>query len=193
MKKIQLLIISFVLFISNISFAEAQLKYTESGKVMHWEIKDLVICLNAEAKKIPNIENYFIQAIEAWKPAKNFPNMKLGEEFCNIYVGYTDFVCCGNIRPLAINVLTYLQNGEILRADITINKYYKNIMGDATSSSREIYDLPGGIAHELGHAVGLEEDMTNPESIMFNTNFIGKTYKRFIKKGDISALNKIYL
>jgi hypothetical protein len=191
MKKIQLLIVSLILIVSNTAFAEAALKYAESGNLMRWEKKNLTICLNDDVKKIPNIEVYFLQAIDAWSPVQAFPRMELGNSSCDIYVLYKDFICCGNIRPLAINVLTHYQTGQIIKATITINKYYQYKMGDA-SVDAGIYDLPGGIAHELGHAVGLEEDLEDRQSIMYDTNFLGKTYKRFIKRGDIAAISKVY-
>lgn len=191
MRAFQFLFFVIVLTFSNLAFAEARLKYTDSGNLLTWKKNNLAICLSEEAKKIPSINEYFQIAINIWSPVKNFPKLRVSEQTCDIYVDYKDFTCCGSIKPIAINVLNYYEYGEIIKATITINKHYQFVMGDATKR-KEIYDLPGTIAHELGHAVGLEEDPDDKESIMHDINFIGKINKRFVKSGDISAINKIY-
>jgi hypothetical protein len=171
--------------------AEAALKYTQSGNKMHWTKTSLGVCVDEAASTIPRIFPYLRMAMDVWAEVPGVPQFHLADSDCDVNVTYKDFICCGNIRPLAINVLTHYQNGQIVRATITVNAFYAGRAGDA-SHDENIYDLPGGLAHELGHAIGLEEDLEDRTSVMFDTNFLGQTYKRKLKKGDLAAVNKLY-
>jgi predicted Zn-dependent protease len=194
MKKIIILcIVSFVLLFSNYSKAEAKSKLSYNGENVIWKKKSLNICLEDSVKQIKNIEEYVNLAIKIWEPSKFFPKMKITtkDESCDIVFAYESFHCCYDVRPLAANKLTYNFNPEIIKATITINKYYEDFIGDAAENSN-VYDLPSVIAHELGHAAGLDEDEEDSKSLMCKFYVKGSTSKRKINSSDLNSIKKLY-
>lgn len=191
MNIIKFFTIVLIILVSPSLRAEPKPKYSASGNILQWKKSELNICINDSAKNVKNINLYFKMAIDTWKSSVFFPKLKINDYNCDIFVDYKEFDGPGAVRALATNTLTYYETGEIIKSNIIINKFYEKVVGDASNNS-EIYDMPGTLAHELGHAVGLEEDYVDKYSVMFDINFIGRTYKREAKFGDLTAIYKIY-
>lgn len=90
-----------------------------------------------------------------------------------------------NFKPtsLAVTVATEdYENDAIIDADIFINARQ-----DFTR-----YDLQGTLTHELGHALGLEHEMTLQEAVMYPEGLPGDQGKRVLSTDDLAGVAAQY-
>lgn len=118
-------------------------------------------------------------------------------------------------RALAITVLTYDNvTGRILDADIIVNGAYQfavlNDAGLATTSSAHpsttdgivhqeepqatdtVYDLHHVVAHELGHSLGMNDELENKAALMYRYSTPNSTVLRAPASDDIAGLAELY-
>jgi hypothetical protein len=124
-------------------------------------------------------------------------------------------------RALAITVLTYDNaSGRILDADIIVNGSYKfavlrdaasvaalppssstaahpsNTDGithqDQTQSTDTIYDLHHVVAHELGHSLGMNDEMERKDALMYRYSAPNDATMRAPASDDIAGLAELY-
>jgi hypothetical protein len=124
-------------------------------------------------------------------------------------------------RALAITVLTYDNaTGRILDADIIVNGAYKfavlqtpadvakqgpivtgahpsNTDGithadEPTTSTETVYDLHHVVAHELGHSLGMNDEMERKDALMYRYSSPNDTSLRAPATDDIEGLAELY-
>jgi hypothetical protein len=122
-------------------------------------------------------------------------------------------------KALAITVLTYdNSSGRILDADIIVNGSYKfAVLRDAAdianqekvggahpsntdgvthqeeaSSNDTVYDLHHVVAHELGHSLGMNDEMENKSALMYRYSSPNDTSLRAPASDDIEGLAELY-
>jgi len=124
-------------------------------------------------------------------------------------------------RALAITVLTYDNtSGRILDADILVNGSYKfAVIKDAANSATHdthaatgahpsstdgishqeetqpvdtIYDLHHVVAHELGHSLGMNDEMDRKDALMYRYSAPNDTTLRAPASDDIAGLAELY-
>jgi hypothetical protein len=120
-------------------------------------------------------------------------------------------------RALAITVLTYDNaSGRILDADIIVNGSYKFAvladamavanLGSATPSSTDgithqaaapaatdtVYDLHHVVAHELGHSLGMNDEMERKDALMYRYSSPNTATMRSPASDDIAGLAELY-
>jgi predicted Zn-dependent protease with MMP-like domain len=124
-------------------------------------------------------------------------------------------------RALAITVLTYDNaSGRILDADIIVNGAYKfAVLPDAAdianqqrltagahpsntdgishvdepaASADTVYDLHHVVAHELGHSLGMSDEMERKSSLMYRYSSPNDTSLRAPATDDIEGLAELY-
>jgi hypothetical protein len=124
-------------------------------------------------------------------------------------------------RALAITVLTYDNaSGRILDADIIVNGAYKfAVLADAAdianeqrlsggahpsntdgishveepaTSTETVYDLHHVVAHELGHSLGMNDEMERKSSLMYRYSSPNDTSLRAPATDDIEGLAELY-
>ena len=96
---------------------------------------------------------------------------------------------------LAITVITFDAHAkEILDADVVLNGEHGFAFfdHDARDEGRDTYDLQNVLTHELGHLLGLGEDMTDVDATMYAFSQPGETGKRDLEIVDKDSIAALY-
>lgn len=98
-------------------------------------------------------------------------------------------------EALAITLLTYDSDTlELLDADIIFNGRHRLV--DVASCERDggapAYDFEGVLQHELGHVLGLEEDLEHPDAVMYPYASPWSVASRNLKTADETQLETLY-
>lgn len=96
---------------------------------------------------------------------------------------------------LAITVITFDAHAkEILDADVVLNGEhgFSFFEHDARNEGMTTYDLQNVLTHELGHLLGLGEDMTDVNATMYAFSQPGETGKRDLELVDKDSIAALY-
>jgi hypothetical protein len=96
---------------------------------------------------------------------------------------------------LAITVITFDAHAkEILDADVVLNGEhgFDFFDHDARDEGRSTYDLQNVLTHELGHLLGLGEDLTDVNATMYAFSQPGETGKRDLEVVDEMSIADLY-
>jgi hypothetical protein len=96
---------------------------------------------------------------------------------------------------LAITVITFDAHAkEILDADVVLNGEhgFSFFERDARDKGMSTYDLQNVLTHELGHLLGLGEDMTDVDATMYAFSQPGETGKRDLEVVDKDSIASLY-
>jgi hypothetical protein len=96
---------------------------------------------------------------------------------------------------LAITVITFDAHAkEILDADVVLNGEhgFSFFDHDARDEGMTTYDLQNVLTHELGHLLGLGEDMTDTDATMYAFSQPGETGKRDLEIVDKDSIAALY-
>jgi matrixin len=96
---------------------------------------------------------------------------------------------------LAITVITFDAHAkEILDADVVLNGEhgFSFFDHDARDEGMSTYDLQNVLTHELGHLLGLGEDMTDVDATMYAFSQPGETGKRDLEVVDKDSIAALY-
>ncbi len=96
---------------------------------------------------------------------------------------------------LAITVITFDAHAkEILDADVVLNGEHGFAFfdHDARHEGMATYDLQNVLTHELGHLLGLGEDMTDQDATMYAFSQPGETGKRDLEVVDKDSIASLY-
>jgi uncharacterized protein (TIGR03382 family) len=96
-------------------------------------------------------------------------------------------------RNLAATVVTLnVKTNEIVDADIIINgeEAFGELGGERPGEAR--YDLQAMLMHELGHALGLQHNARDLDSVMYPSARPGDTARRDLGIDDVAALGTLY-
>jgi hypothetical protein len=96
---------------------------------------------------------------------------------------------------LAITVITFDAHAkEILDADVVLNGEhgFSFFEQDARDQGKTTYDLQNVLTHELGHLLGLGEDMTDVDATMYAFSQPGETGKRDLEVVDKDSIAALY-
>jgi hypothetical protein len=96
---------------------------------------------------------------------------------------------------LAITIITFDAHAkEILDADVVLNGEhgFDFFDHDARDEGMSTYDLQNVLTHELGHLLGLGEDMTDVDATMYAFSQPGETGKRDLEVVDKDSIAALY-
>lgn len=96
---------------------------------------------------------------------------------------------------LAITVITFDAHAkEILDADVVLNGEhgFSFFEHDSRDEGKATYDLQNVLTHELGHLLGLGEDMTDVDATMYAFSQPGETGKRDLEVVDKDSIAALY-
>lgn len=189
MLRFKYLVLMFIILLPAQVLAEAGIKLTSNNEIVSWHKETLTICNQISNKDIKNINTYLQLSIDTWNNSHISPTITIANNNCDITVNYN--LVTIDPSPLAITKLTYNNDtGEIYYAEIIINNKYDSEIGNG--NNKKLYDVPSFLAHEIGHALGLNEDLEDSESTMYYATKRGTTYKGDLNQSDLNAISKIY-
>ncbi|MEW5737462.1 MAG: matrixin family metalloprotease [Myxococcota bacterium] len=96
-------------------------------------------------------------------------------------------------RNLAATVVTVnVTTNEILDADIAFNLEEWRFAVIEDGSPADVNDVQNTLMHELGHALGLQHEMSDPDVVMYPAAPTGEVKKRVLAKDDEAGLLELY-
>lgn len=191
-KAIYFAVIFCTIFFTNITKAEGACRYA-NGFPIRWYESEITICVRQSASHLPEIKNIAMEAASLWSSIPESPRLRFSnqESDCKISLGMGSSPRGLPIEPLATNTAFNFPYGKIDHSEIVLNKIYDGQFGDA-STSNFYYDLRSIVYHEVGHALGLEEEFSDTRSIMYLTFFKGSTIKRELTITDVRSVVGLY-
>lgn len=96
---------------------------------------------------------------------------------------------------LAITVITFdAAAGRILDADILLNGQHQfdSFTPNVEPEAPRAYDLQNVLTHEIGHVLGLGEEMQDEAATMYAFSQPGETTKRELEPADLLAISQLY-
>lgn len=197
------------------------IKRTKTGEVVHWESPNVHIIVDSSITNATPEANRAIQkAMTGWSGAEGAPSLTLAPTQGETDPGFDNrnvimykprgYKPAG--RALAITVLTYDDTtGKVLDADIIFNGAYKFAMpenivqtaehdvetepqeeDEAASLESRTYDFEHVAVHELGHTMGLSDETSLPEAVMYRYSAPDVPLSREPHDDDLAGLAELY-
>ncbi len=203
-RRIASLVFVVVLSIPSMSFAY-NAKHSASGGLVHWQQHKVSLRIDPRLETLladGQVRAAVNMATDAWRGFSNVPDIAIEDGAPPAY----DPDHRGNgiylmdkwpFQPnqLAVTVLTYAGNGDVLGVDVLVNGEKSFALlneAAAPDSAAEHYDLGAVLTHELGHVLGLDESYDHPEATMFPQIHAGEVRPRVLSTDDENGVMDVY-
>jgi hypothetical protein len=197
-----LLVVSFVLWIPNVSAAYG-FEYSPLGNQVRWRGHDVTLRIDPALERLLDagqVRSAAVMASEAWRGLGNTPDV-------TIEAGKPPAYGASNRRngiyllrrwpfvpsQLAVTVVTCRDDGELLGVDVLVNgqKPFALFTEEEASQFTNSYNIAAVLTHELGHVLGLGESFEHPEATMFPIIGLGQS-QRMLSADDEQGAVDIY-
>jgi hypothetical protein len=189
-------------------------QYTPSGEPVRWHRAALPFVIDAsatDAATLPRPVDMLGRASAAWRGIANAPRFDLvagalgppgydpvrrQNNVSGVAVYRNGFPVRLDRPVLAITLVTRDNaTGEILDADVLVDAWrnrYADLGPAGIGGAAGVNDWQNVITHELGHALGLVEDMQHPAATMYPSSVAGETAKRDLEPEDRASIAGAY-
>ena len=179
---------------------EDQVMMNSSGNRLHWAsmpINYVADPVNSEGLDEADSLAALVAARGAWTQVANTEveyrfrgaesDLHGGYDDQNVVIFTDDWV--GQPELLAITSTWSDTSGELLDFDMLVNTrdHAWTVTGEV-----EADDLQNALAHEFGHALGIDHDNATKDATMFPSTLLGETSKRDLADSDVAVLAFMY-
>jgi len=167
-----------------------EVKHTAGGNAVSWRARDVEWTVDASVRKVPGAEDAVIAAAAAWAGCGGAPALAVTHVGADLEPGLDQtngvFFVESGFPPvgdaLAVTVLSFdAETGQVLDADILLNGNYPlgivtppaahptSVEGAASVpvAAGATYDVARVLAHEMGHALALSDELADTSALMY--------------------------
>ncbi len=175
-------------------------KHTASGETVRWQVASVGVHVHASlAERVPGAHRAAAVAVDAWR-GYGAPDLVLDPELDTVkYVpgaAGTQIVMpdAWPYAPglLAMTLTTHTEDGEILDADILVNRENPLALLDERSPDATRFDIGAVLTHEMGHVLGLGESHADRMATMWPRIGPGDTHQRTLAQDDEDGITAAY-
>ena len=186
-----------------------EVKHAAGGELVRWRRAGVAWTIDRSVKEVPGGEDAVSAAIAAWTQKAGAPRLSLAKKGAHLTPGLDGtnavFYAKDGYAPagvaLAVTVLSFDdQSGEVLDADIVINGKYEIGAIDVAlpapaaedDCGAETYDVGRIVAHEMGHALALSDELELKDALMYP--YVPRAQVLRAKPGtdDLAGLETLY-
>lgn len=185
-----------------------ELKHSGEGELVSWRRSRIAWTIDRSVRDIPGGEAAVVAAIDAWTQRGGAPSLAVEATGAELEPGldgknvvfYAPNGYAPAGRALAVTVLSFDdRTGEVIEADIVINGKYRfaPIAGGTPAHASEAapkatYDIGRVLAHEMGHALGLSDELELSDALMYP--YVPRERALVASPGndDVLGLNALY-
>lgn len=152
-----------------------EVKHAEGGTLVRWRRESVAWTVARSVGEVPDGVEAVAAATRAWTGQASAPKLEVGDGKDALEPGLdgTNAVFfapdgyAAAAGALAVTILSYDDaTGEILDADIVINGSYPIGRVEAGKAT-QTYDVGRILAHEMGHALGLSDELVVKDALMY--------------------------
>ncbi len=198
--------VALVAALAETSSAQAyELKHAPGGALVRWRHTTVAWTIDRTVKEVPGAEDAIRSALEAWSMRGGGPALVVAATDAALEPGFDGksaiFYAKDGFAPagaaLAVTLLSFDdRTGEVLEADIVLNGRYPigviDAAGPATDPGADTYDVGRIIAHEMGHALGLSDELTRPDALMYPYVARARAFTTTPESDDLAGLATLY-
>lgn len=180
------------------------LKQTASGRPVRWATPKVSFTIDpALERAVAGAGAAAVRAMAGWSGMGGAPELELVQDDTDapvapgydgknglFYASAADFP--GGSRELAVTVITFDQRtGAIVDADIIVNggHAFELLDGDAPPGT---FDIQRVLAHELGHSLGMADERTRTDALMYYATRPQDASLRTPRHDDLAGLAALY-
>lgn len=179
-----------------------EVKHAESGDLVRWHSPSVSLVLDRSVDDVPGASAALVDATEAWSHVGGAPKIVITDHDVSRSPGYDGknvvFYDAAGFEPasgeaLAVTVLSFdSSTGAVLDADIVLNGKYR--LGLVEDETTDTYDVNRVIAHEMGHALGLSDELglDSDSALMYPYVPRDKVLAKTPASDDVAGLETLY-
>ncbi len=186
-----------------------EVKHAPGGQLVRWTKSGVAFTVDRSVRRVPGGEDAVASATRAWTKQAGAPALSVGKMNGKIEPGLDGtsgvFFAPDGFEPagkaLAVTILSFDDaTGAVLEADIVLNGRYKLGRVDPSAerpsseaeSEASVYDVERVVAHEMGHALALSDELTNEDALMYPFVARARILRATPGPDDVAGLETLY-
>ena len=196
--------------VSALREAEAfEVKHAPGGQLVRWTKSSVAFTIDRTVRRVAGGEDAVTAATRAWTQQAGGPSLEVGKTNAKLEPGLDGtsavFFAPDGFEPagkaLAVTILSFdAATGVVLEVDIVLNGHYKLGRVDPSakhpSSEAEgdasVYDVDRVVAHEMGHALALSDELANEDALMYPFVARARSLRATPDADDVAGLETLY-